>query len=362
MIDRRQLISSRQLGTLIISAMTGVGIISLPNRLAKEVGHDGWIPIAASGIIAIIMALVIIKLLERYKDKSIFDINFILYGKLIGWPLNIIYILYLALKVAINLRMILEIIHTVVLKVTPPLILVPLLLFSTVYLSWYGLKSICRYANLIYPTIFMVILLLAANLKFVKPTFLMPVGESSIPSILNVMRATAYSFLAFAFPWVVYPMVTDKDKVLKHTILALIFSTIFFLLVVVVLTGFFGENTLKHLVFPLYSFARTYKAPVFERIDLFFLAIWFPAMGISLNAYFFVTNYWIDKLFRIKRKTISLIIFSICIVIISRIPNDIPAVNKYLEIADMVGIPLVCGMAIIGYILSFFKKKGVQKG
>jgi hypothetical protein len=94
---------------------------------------------------------------------------------------------------------------------------------------------------------------------------------------------------------------------------------------------------------------------------MFFLVIWFPAMHISSKAYFWGTKYSIDQLFNIKKTATSLIIFSIVIIAVSRMPGNMADINKYLEIADMLGIPLVVGLAIFGYIFSVFKVKGGNK-
>jgi len=77
--DRRNLINSKQLMVLIISSTAGVGIISLPYLLVQEVGHNGWIAILLSGISSMIMAVIVFKLLERYKNKSIRDKPYIVW-------------------------------------------------------------------------------------------------------------------------------------------------------------------------------------------------------------------------------------------------------------------------------------------
>lgn len=355
MVDREELITSRQMMVLMISAMIGASIISLPAKLAEEVGHDGWISILISGFIAVVMSVIVINLLKKHKNKSIFQINTILYGKWAGGIINILYVVYLILKTSINVRIMVEVIQTIVLRSTPAIVLTIFEILPTVYISWYGFKPICRYAYTVYLTIAFVLLLFILQLKMLHPTFLLPVMECSIPSLIDSVRTNAYAFLMFAYPWLVYPIVTDKENALKYTISALVFSTLFFLCSVLFTTAFFGENMLKHLSFPLYSVARVYKAPIFERIDLFFMVIWFPAMHMSTKAYYYGTGFWVMKLFNIKRKTIFLLIYTAVIVAVSRLPGNMSIISKYLEFVDMIGVLLIIFMAILGYIITLFK-------
>lgn len=359
--DRRNLITSAQLMVFIISAKTGTGIISLPYLLAKKAGHDGWISEVIAGITIIIMAAFIIKLLEMHGNKSIFEINNLLYGKYAGGALNIFYLIYITFKAAINLRITIEVIHIIILRVTPPLLLTVLILLPTAYASWYGWRVVCRYSNLIFATIFAVLVLYAVTAKYVRLTFLLPVGNIGLTGILESMEPLAFSFLGFAFVWILYPMVTDKEKTMKYTIWGLTICTLFYIVTVVMVTGFFGENMLHHILFPVYYLALSYKAPIFERIDLLFLVLWMPAFGMVVRAYFFSAYYWIFNLFIEKKsaankvRTISLILFSSVVVFLSRIPKDYNQLLKYIEFMDIVGVPLTYGMAIIGYIITLIK-------
>ena len=46
-------LSNKQIKALVVSTTVGVGILSLPNRLAIANGNDGWIPLILSGLLII---------------------------------------------------------------------------------------------------------------------------------------------------------------------------------------------------------------------------------------------------------------------------------------------------------------------
>ena len=87
-------ITAKQMMRFTFVCQTGVGVINLPALLAREAGHDGWISVAVSGIIAIFLASLIVVLLRRYSDKCIFDITRLIFGKIIGFIINTLLCIY----------------------------------------------------------------------------------------------------------------------------------------------------------------------------------------------------------------------------------------------------------------------------
>ena len=83
-MDNKQQINSMQLMALTISGQIGIGSLFLPNTLAQKDGHDGWISTLLAGIICTIITILIMLLLRKYSDKTIFGINLLLYGNFWG--------------------------------------------------------------------------------------------------------------------------------------------------------------------------------------------------------------------------------------------------------------------------------------
>src|SRR4051794_11483929 len=107
-MDKRHDITSNQLMIYGISAQVGTGILLLPSSLAAEEGHDGWISTLLTGILSILLIIIIMELLKRCSNKSIYEINNLLYGKYLGWFLSFIIFLYLCFATIINLRVLVE--------------------------------------------------------------------------------------------------------------------------------------------------------------------------------------------------------------------------------------------------------------
>ncbi len=357
-------ISSGQVYIFVISAQISSGIITLPSSLAEKLGHDGWISILLSGLITCILISIMMSLLKRSGNLSIMEINTYFFGKFIGTFLNLLLISYITFLVAMSLRIFIENVNISVLQSTPELVLTCFIFLPIAYLSWYGLKYICWFSY-IKPLLLIIILLyfiLISNLF--RATFLQPIGISGIKNIIKGSYEPFLSFLGFELITLIYPYIKDKNNSLKFLIYGNLTTTFFYIITTVILIGFFGENMLKQLNHPLFSIARAYKAPVLERLDLFFISLWFPIMAISILTYFFCAFSSMKKLLKLEndkpKSKILLIVFSIFVISLSRLPKDILQVRKLFDIVGYLGATYICYI-LLCYIISFIKKpRGVE--
>lgn len=359
MNDPRHDISAFQLMSFIISAQIGVGSLFLPGILAQKVGHDGWITTMLSGVICIILTLIIMLLLKRYNDKSIFDIYFVLYGKIIGYIFNILFVGYLIVVTASVIRGFQETINIITLKFTPPIVLTFFVIIPTIYATMKGLKVICRFSMLMYISYFLIIFSYYLNWHNTRMTYIMPVGKAGLGTILQNLQIPIYSYLGFELSALLYPNVNNKPKALKFMIFSMIFTTIFYTILVAYSIILFGEIKLSMLVFPIYSMEQMIPVPVIERMDTIFLIFWFPTMDSTLRAYFFSTYYSISTLFKIKRNKVLLLFVTIMLVILSRIPPSFESLTRYSFYVAVYGMSII-SIIIFTFFISLFIKKGVK--
>ncbi|MDP4145911.1 MAG: GerAB/ArcD/ProY family transporter [Bacillota bacterium] len=353
-------ITSKQAFVFIMAAQIGIGILSLPASLAKIMGHDGWIAVALAGILNTIATIIIVSLLRRYKDKSIVQINQLLYGKILGLIFNIIFIFYFTFITASCFRYFMIIIKLLILQTTPSVFLSFCVMTPIAYLVWYGIKPVCRFSSILFINMLIVLVMLALLYNNIRITYLMPIGEVEMNSILSGIRLTTFSFLGFELMAVIYPNITDKDKAMKYAVAANITTSVFYLLVVVICTAFFGENLLKMLVIPLFSLIQAYRTPILDRIDLFFIAFWFPLMGCTVRNNFYCSWDCLCRIINMKNKKIYFILFTILLIILSRIPKNFVDANKYVNYSGLLGIGVILFL-VFSYFFSFINKRGTSK-
>ena len=355
-MNRRDSIAAKQLLGFIVSAQIGFGILVLPSSLAEKIGHDGWIAVTLSGIIFFIVTLIIVAFLRIHKDKSLIEINKITYGKYLGGLLNIVFILYLYSFATIVMRAFVDVTVVMALKATPQFVLSLFLIVPAIYLLSSGFKVVCRFSNSIFLIILSTVLILVLVVKELRFTYLMPVGAAGAASIAKILPSITTSYLGIELLPAIYDTVTDKENTLKYSLGGHMVTMTFFTIVVIICTAFFGEELLQKLLFPLFSLSRAINVPVLERLDLFFVSIWLPAMGTTVANYYFCSYHCISKIIKIKNRPAFFSIFFIVSIIIGMRFKDINSILKALDYLGYAGIGIIFGM-FISYMLILISKR-----
>jgi spore germination protein (amino acid permease) len=352
-------ISSGQVFIFVVSGQVGFGILSMASTLAQDVGHDGWIAIGFAGMITALLICLIVATLKRFNNISIIEINNVIFGKYLGWVLSALSIAYLTYGTVLMLRNFNNIIRMSALRTTPPLVLTSFIILPVVYLSWYGLKYICRYSSLKIILIVSVALYYLLLLKYFRFTFLQPIAAAGIKQIVKVSFSPFTSFIGYELLTFIYPYIKDKNKLLKSALYANAFTVAFYIITVIFLTGFFGEAMLEQLIYPVFSLARAYRAPVFERLDLFFISLWFPIMISTVLVYYFCAYNSLKELFNIEnnkpKSKILIFSFTIIVILLSRVPKDIIHLRILFDQLGYYATGYV-GYIFICYLLSFLKR------
>lgn len=359
MDEKKDIITSKQLMTFLITGQIGTGTVTLPGRLAENVGHDGWISVILGWLISNIILLFIMALMKRYSNKSIFEISTLIFGKYIGTLINLSLIAYTCFLTVTLLRESEEALHITLYKLTPELILTGALIAPATYVSWFGIKSYCRFSALWIISIFILSIIFIMAIKDFRINFIKPIGYSGIKIISKGLLPSFSSFLGMELITIFYPYVADKDKAEKYVLIGNLVSGVFFTLMVFFSTGILGENLVKHLVFPLLSIPKIIKVPYIQRTDLYFFAIWFPLMLSSSRAYFISMLYSIRKVLKLQVNRVYYILFVVIIILLSRIPADFDQMYRYEDKLFIFGISVNLYL-IICYILSFIIKRGTE--
>jgi spore germination protein (amino acid permease) len=263
---------------------------------------------------------------------------------------------------SVNIRFMIITIASWFFQRTPLWFLTVFMLVPAVYLTYYGLKGICRYNIVIYTVVILVVILLTANLGKVRFTFLAPLGSAGIKKIVGGIPDTGYAYMGYETLLFIYPFIKDKQAVIKYTATASAFSSLIFAAVTIVCVGVFGENLVAHRIMPIVGLARIVRFPIFERIDLYFLAAWIPGMMVCVNSYMFCLFNSCEKVFGVRSGTKPskpmLLILAAIVIILSSLTEDINTVYQFSQYAGYLALSLSIIVPVIWLVLAMALKKG----
>jgi spore germination protein (amino acid permease) len=359
-IAHKDQITAFQMMIILLTTQIGFGILSYSNQLAKYCGHDGWMMTIVMAIVVFGVAFCIIDMLKRFKNKSLFSINQLLYGKILGTILNLYFILYAYLISIISLKVFMDVVRKIILNATPVSVLLIISIIVPIYICSFGLKSIARMGGLLFLSLVSIVILLI----LVSPQFniynLRPIGYFPLSNLWKGLFISFFTFSGYELATVYYPNITDKENFPKYFYLGLFITTLLYLSIIIVTTGVFGENILKQYMYSLISLARIYNFPLIGRLDLFFVILWYPAFAGVLRSNIYIIYFYLQRIAKEKIKNSYLLaIVFILVTLGSTIPIDTIALDALRNYVSYMGFGINL-LLIVSFFISKVKYKEVQ--
>ncbi|UFJ40825.1 spore germination protein [Brevibacillus humidisoli] len=323
----------------IYKTQVGIGVLSLPRDLAETSGADGWIAILLGWMLAVCTSLVVIKVMEKNPQDTLYDLFPKYFGKWIGTGLSVIWILYGLFGASVVFFTILNVMRVWILPNTKQFALTLLFLLPIYMITRHGLLVIGRFAEFVYlGTLWMPLILLFA-MRDTEWLNLIPIAREGLLPILKTVKATALSFLGFELALFYYPFLRDKKKAYKGIIIANTLSMIIFLLVTLLSYIRFSQPEIMDAIWPTLNLLKLIQFPFLERLEIVFLSFYLFVLFMTVIPYLYVsvfgTSYLLGR--QDHRAHLRIVVF-IWIVISCWFVPDYDQVTQLQKVWGSVGL------------------------
>ncbi len=179
-------ISNIQLSVLIIGFVFGSSVIISPG--GKGAGHDAWIACAIGLMEGLLIAWIFTALTKQFKDKTIMEINSLVYGKILGKGISLLFIWYLFHLSALVLTNYTHFFKLQIYPATPNTVTLLLLILVCASTVGRGIEVLARLSIILVPIIILVVfsdtLLLIPHIDFnnLMPVLDVPSGKLLLAS------------------------------------------------------------------------------------------------------------------------------------------------------------------------------------
>lgn len=273
-------------------------------------------------LIFIIIFPIFSKVLSKFNNKGLFEINEILLGRFIGSLFNLLFIFILFITVLYGSKYYVNYLNLWMFPKTPTFFLYILILFTSYYIAKGGIESIGRIAWIFIPYyIFANLLLIFLVLKGSFTTdILFPIlGNGLNHTLWNAIKSSCFfgEFIVLAY---IIPLLKDYKSYKLSNFVGLSISTLLIL-----------------FIFLSYLMALDYRAPqevlniYYELIvsteelaqfNIIYLSIWVSAGIIRFSYYLFSLSFIIGKLFKITNYKKIILPITAILILVSLIPQD----------------------------------------
>lgn len=271
-------ISTTQLIALINSYMIALGILTLPRNVTEKTGTpDGWISILIVEVPMVLAAFLIIKLCQRFPNKTFYEFSQDVLGKVLGFLLNLALIVYFLLVSGFEVRGMAEVTKLHLLPTTPLYATAIPFICVGIYLVVSGLNPTARVMEVLLPiTTIIFILVLSLSLKSFKFDQLRPVlGYGILPAIKGA-QTTFLSISGLEIVPLIFPFLKKPQQALKASLIGIGIPSFLYILAVIMTVGNMGVAGVTTKTWPTINLFRRFELTgiIFERFESFFLAVW----------------------------------------------------------------------------------------
>ncbi|MYL69271.1 GerAB/ArcD/ProY family transporter [Halobacillus litoralis] len=272
-IPENYLVTPAYVFFLIHSMQVGVGILGFEKYLVEKAGFDAWVAVLIAGGILHVILWMIYRLLQN-GGGDIVEIHKRIFGKYVGGFLSLLFCAYFTLLAFTVLITFIEVIKVWVFPGLHVWVFTFVLLLLVYYLVSGGFRVITGVC-LISVIIGLPILLLKYFPVEAGHTMnIYPVISHSVPDILAATKNSILSFIGLEFLLIYYPFIKDPQKSKKWAHYGVFYTTMIYLISVLVTFVYYSEEQLKQVVWGTISAWKIVEFPFIERFEFVGIAMW----------------------------------------------------------------------------------------
>lgn len=342
---------------IIHGAQMGVGILTLPRNLAEIAGTDSWIAVLLSWMIAVLASTMIILILQRHSQDTIFDLLRRYFGRYVGQFFSIIWIVYTAcifIMVFISSVLILK---TWILPQTDIFLLVLLFVIPLFLVARNGIRVIGRYSQIVFFLTIWLIFLFVFALEDVNWPNLLPVLKEGWLPVMGSVPVAMISFLGFELAFLLYPFLIHKKQAIKGNLIANSITLFVYLFLIIINFSYFSPYGITTYRWPTISLLKLIELPMLERLEVPVMSLYLLVFSTTVIPYLFFTVFGVKYLFQKcdHQKILASFLFIVVIVSIFYSPSY-TEVEQLTSAFGSIPLLIIFVYAIFLWIYGFFHK------
>lgn len=363
-------ISNYQLFALIVLFQVGTTIIF---GFASSAGRDAWISVLVSLIIGIAEIYLFLWLMRQHPGLTLMDWFIVRFGKWIGTPIAWLFPLLFLYSTGRTLRDLGEVMGSILLPRTPPLVTLGVMLGVICYVTYQGIETLSRVSEtlliIVLGAFCIEVVLLISSPNLVSFRYLQPILSEGWGRIWETvwpigMTQSYAQTIEFAMIW---PLVNRPDQVPKSTIFATLTATAVILIADLLAISVFGEYLFARSTFPLYSVLGEVKVGDFlENLNPLGVIYLSTMTFFKTSLHFWVSIRAIGQLIKIKNERnlifpLALLVLLLSLTMASSLTEHFHIGSKVLTIYFWVPVylGLPCLLVFVIWIQKLMKRESM---
>nr|WP_279326090.1 endospore germination permease [Bacillus sp. FJAT-47783] len=296
-------ISSSQFMYLVISFTIGSSVLLAPGLLVAEAKQDGWLAGIIGLGIGLICVILYIALGKQFPNKTIAEMNEIVFGKWIGKFVSISFYIFLSVLGGTVLWDIGNFMVTQIFVETPieafHFVVISIVIMGTRL----GIETIVRTAEIFIPWIFILLfvllILIVPQIDFTK---IQPVLENgSKPVVHSAIIFSATPFVQLVVFLMIFPYVNRLKQASKAYLLGTVIAGLFLIIITTISITVLGAQITSLQAYPSYILSKKISVwKFFERMEAIIAIVWMLTIYFKLTTIFYALSLGIAQTLNMK--------------------------------------------------------------
>jgi spore germination protein (amino acid permease) len=293
----------------------GTSILTLPARLAKDAGTDGWISIMIGWALTTVVSLCIVHLMAKHPGDTMLELLTRYMGKWVGKAVMVIWILYALLSGTTILFVSLLITQTWILPNASNYLLVILFMIPTYMIIRGGVQVVAGYAEIIFFMTLLLPILLLLPLKDSHWVYLLPILKKGWMPIFYAVKTTILAFLGFEMAFLFYPYLQNKKAAAKGIVIANTITLVVYLQITLGCFAYFSPDEITRFIWPTLALVKPIHFPFLERMEIVYVSLYIFVFSTSGIPYLFFVTDNLSQLFNKKDSQLPYLLFPLFVIV-----------------------------------------------
>ena len=363
MISSNDKISIRQMQILLILNMYTVLALSLPRITVEYAGSDAWLVVILATLLALLYAYIIGTLGMMFPHETFVEYSQRIIGKALGMILSFGILGFFLIFVSLEVRVFAEINKQYLLDATPTEFIIITMLLTSAYLVRKGYECRARLAEVIFPFVFIPLLLVffmaafRADYSKLKPVLY----DTDLQSLIGGSYFISLSFIALIFILLFVPYYKNPTKVRKGILQVVLIVGVLKLLTVVLCIARFGIEETGQLIWPVLTIMQTIQLPqaFIENQQGLIMLFWTLAIFSVIHAFLYGASFVLSRIFKTKEHNFFVLPLIPVIYFIALQPDSVPELYTWLDYSiRYIGAWFLVPIPIILWIIAKLRRVG----
>ncbi|MGB8955127.1 MAG: GerAB/ArcD/ProY family transporter [Tumebacillaceae bacterium] len=341
------------------TTQVAVGLFSLPRIVVESAGHSGWIAVLLNGAFSQIGLLIMLLLLRRFRNLSLYEIMRQVLGRWIGSALGLAFAVYCICVAGMVSRSYVEVVQTWLFPTTNTKMFYVLLIMPALYCATGGARTLGRFAIITFFGTIWMILFLLRPLSMMQTDYLFPLWDSNIPSLAKATWNVFTANIGFETIMLIYPFIQQKNKALLAASIGNWITTAVYFFTVVIAIGFFGESFIQNIMSPTLAMFQVVQIPLLQRIEHIGISTWSFLAVSTVAVYMWGAGRFLFEISKWK-ESVCISLFIPLLYTVSILPQDVYLLSKLEQLINWTGAAMAFGLPTLLLLVAIIRRKRAE--